>query len=143
VWIDPGAVGDTGAPRIVQGNPANRRVLLIVKSVGSRLLVTVSDNPWYPLLKPDGIRFDIRYAGTVSVITALIAEITIYDAVGNAVYKSSGFRQDNTGALWTRWNGTNRSGRLVGTGSYVAFVKVQEGGRMLETKKIMIGVRRQ
>ncbi|MBN1756783.1 MAG: fibro-slime domain-containing protein [Chitinispirillaceae bacterium] len=130
IWIDPSAgVADSGG--ITQTNPLNRRVLLQVDWPAE---------DWRAMIGPNPFRRDTRQpesegggAGTAIILTSTRpfdksvyhADVTIFDAVGNVVNRSectpfrNGFRM--------LWSGENRNGRIVGPGTYVAYVTVYNG----------------
>ncbi len=128
VYINPAsAVGDS---LVWQASPLNRRVALRVKRIQS-WVVQVQPNP----LDPDVPLYDtsaaaIRIVNAANVNASLVIEkarITIFDKVGNVVVKSSPFHTDTRGVVFY-WNGTNRRGRKVGSGTYIGVVTVEDEG---------------
>lgn len=76
------------------------------------------------------------------------ASATIYDAVGNVIAELVAGREDMGGAYaYLPWDGTNRSGRRTGTGTYLAIVEVtlrdtESGIETLDLHRVMLGVKR-
>jgi hypothetical protein len=152
IWINHlSGVCDVGLN--AQRNPLNRRVLL--KSVWplSEWTIRITFNPFDP--DTTKIPADFRTAlgagapacGTgISARTnspidpALInATITLYDAVGNMMTQKS--MTNANGALYFAWDGTH-NGRRVGSGTYLAIVRIKENGKQVLSKRIALGVRK-
>jgi uncharacterized repeat protein (TIGR01451 family) len=125
-----------------QNNPDNRRVPLIIGRGKVQWDAVAVPNPFNPELT------GYDFAGTtVCIVNSLNnavpvkfsdAHISIYDATGNIVVKSTPFVQSPSGPVF-RWNGTNRHGRRVGSGTYIGIVTVDDEGSE-GVKRVKIGV---
>lgn len=135
LWLDPvAAVSDGGGA--AQTNQFNRRVLLEVTWPKSPWIVGVSLNTFTPntgtvITAQKKTPYDMDRTG---------AAVTIYDAMGNLVVEDA--MKQAEGTYIYKWKGMNRNMRLVGTGAYLAIVKISEDGRQIYVKKMKIGVRR-
>jgi hypothetical protein len=148
VWIDPAALikDKSGA---AQTHATNRRVLLEVKSPPVEWRIIVGPNPFVPGKSNAGVLALGTGFSPLGCLIAVqsdylssssIATVQIYDALGSLVKEATLARSQNS--LIFVWDGTNKSQRFVGSGSYLAVVRVVETGKDAEIKKMMIGVKR-
>lgn len=124
IWINPSAeVNDSGG--VNQTNPLNRRVSLQVDWPDPAWNIRIAPNPFSKtsLVPGSGGGTAILLTPTAPIDNAQTsARIIIYDPVGNTV-KESDFEPFNSGFRFI-WNGTNRKGRYVGTGTYLAVIAI-------------------
>jgi flagellar hook assembly protein FlgD len=66
--------------------------------------------------------------------------IAIYDAVGDVVISEP--LLVGNGVYYFVWNGDNRDHRAVGTGTYLAMVRMFTNNQQSYVKRVMVGVRR-
>lgn len=52
--------------------------------------------------------------------------ISIYDALGNIIVRKKAMQTTSKGNLVYHWNGTNKSGRIVGSGTYKAIIQTTD-----------------
>ncbi|MBN1306913.1 MAG: fibro-slime domain-containing protein [Chitinispirillaceae bacterium] len=131
IWIDPAAgVSDSGG--VAQLNPLNRRVLLQVDWPQAQWNIRISSNPFTRNTPITGQTFGTGVGTAIVLIptapvdeTRVRATITIYDPVGTVV-KQADFTPFNNGFRMV-WRGENRKGRYVGSGTYLAFIRVDDG----------------
>jgi hypothetical protein len=147
IWIDPAAnVCDSGL--VAQNNPLNRRVLLKVEWPKAEWKVITSANPFNRTTPIQDALFG-GGEGVAIVVTPTApidrarkkACVTIFDKVGNVV-KSADLETFKTGYRFV-WRGDNRKGRLVGTGTYLAVVRIDEGGNRELFKTLKLAVERE
>ncbi|MBN1128881.1 MAG: hypothetical protein JXA71_07840 [Chitinispirillaceae bacterium] len=70
----------------------------------------------------------------------LDADVTIYDPLGSAVFSRTMVGTAN--GLYVAWDGKNRNFRNVGSGTYLALIRIRENDRQVVAKKVMLGVKR-
>ncbi|MBD3320604.1 MAG: hypothetical protein GF350_05855 [Chitinivibrionales bacterium] len=71
------------------------------------------------------------------------ASVSIYDAVGNCIVEDLNFVDDpGRSCLYAIWNGRNLNGRIVGSGTYIAFVTARDSNGQARTQRLKIGLRR-
>jgi hypothetical protein len=144
IWINPSKVSDVLLNP--QSNPLNRRVLLQVDWPRAKWNIVIWKNPFE-------VNTTIAQSFGGGKGTAIIAwpttpidadriktRIIVYDPVGN-VLMSSPFDPFNGGFRFV-WNGENKRGRFVGTGAYLALIKIVDAGGSTFTKTVRLGVRR-
>lgn len=149
VWLDTAArVSDSyGTPQL---NPQNRRVLLAVAWPKPRWEISISASPFIPGSTPIPAEYGImgvRY-GTVIIAqprtpidaSQISGTATVYDALGNTVAYL--IPQVGKGRFYFAWNGTNRSSRIVGTGTYLCIVRLSGSSQAMVTETRFIGVKR-
>ncbi|MBD3344643.1 MAG: hypothetical protein GF401_06240 [Chitinivibrionales bacterium] len=71
--------------------------------------------------------------------------VTIYDAVGNIVIENlaiARYEKGDKDKYYTAWTGINRNGRIVGSGTYVAYIFLKDIDGDTETVKQLIAVTR-
>jgi hypothetical protein len=104
-----------------QLNQSNIRVKMVVHEIPVDLDIRMGPNPFVPgngsyvkiMIKPEVLRQqDVNVQTTV----------TILDNLGSCVFTTvDSVKGDIT--LEIKWDGTNRNGRFVGTGTYAVFIK--------------------
>lgn len=101
----------------------NRRVRFEVVEQPVNLIVKLGPNPFVP----DGSNsVSIGISPLLSTRKQNIkmqAKITILDNMGNLVYAPKEIPYEGQEGLKIQWNGINTKGRLVGTGTYIVYVK--------------------
>jgi uncharacterized repeat protein (TIGR01451 family) len=153
VWLDPvAAIGD--AIGNAQRNELNRRVALKIIWPLSIWTITISNNPFNPEATrvPDAYRgalgasappfgMGIRAWTDSPIDPALFdAEVTIYDPLGNTVYFKP--MTGATTGLYFAWDGKNKNLRKVGSGTYLALIRIRENGQQVVAQKVLLGVKR-
>jgi hypothetical protein len=119
----------------------NKRVPLKVHVVPYTLTTKIGPNPFNA---GEGREVTITVVPLTKMVesVSIKANLTIYDQVGSVVDKMDTV-SDASGAIHFAWKGTNKSGRLVGAGTYVAVMKTTDlNVNRPFTKKFMIGVKR-
>ncbi|MBD3239099.1 MAG: hypothetical protein GF331_00830 [Chitinivibrionales bacterium] len=115
------------------------------------------------LLELEPIRAELegsRYQGSGIVVIAeasnpdklgpnftLTGEISVFDIVNNPVIVERPMAFDDgdgrrTKRLYYVWDGRNRNGRYVGTGTYLAVMTIEDDQGYKETKTVRLGVKR-
>ena len=109
-----------------QINPDNRRVPLQLHEGPPHYRLFCGPNPFDPHLESIAIIID-PYVKTKG-IAVFTASVIIYDKVGSLVWKYTWptGRQPANAITEIEWNGTNRKGRYVGNGTYLAIVTVYD-----------------
>ncbi|MFP4013783.1 MAG: hypothetical protein ACLFVQ_06845, partial [Chitinispirillaceae bacterium] len=115
-----------------QTNELNRRVPLKIKAAPIGLNVTVKRNPFK---FGDNIYFEEvgRHSGVLVEIDPVVklrdfvkleATVAVYDNLGNVVLSETVEPTDGNPILYWEWDGYNKFGRAVGTGSYIAIFDI-------------------
>lgn len=74
---------------------------------------------------------------------SLVATVVILDALGNNILKEKFITDNDRHRIYFFWDGRNKRGRLVGTGTYIANVLItNETGGKPYLQKIKLGVKR-
>jgi hypothetical protein len=151
IWINNEA-GIRDSLNNVQSNPNNRKVPMDIRAVRYTIEVAISQNPFQP-----GMSYAVPEGGPVVAGTRLLvvpktknihaisisARVKILDAVGNVVMDQTDMPADELTKRPTLvWNGTNRNGRYVGTGTYLAIFSLKESNKELSPVRLRIGVKR-
>ncbi len=138
VWIDAEAlIGDQNGN--IQTNPSNKRIMIKVKSNPSSFSAAAGPNPFNP--KEGSVSFFVGPKAKYKNHTGFDVTIVIYDPLGNIVH--SHLESDCEGVSEIKWNGRNRSGRMVGSATYLAYIKVlDKTTRKTEVFRLQIGVAR-
>jgi hypothetical protein len=120
VFITPsGNISDVNGN--IQNDYNNRRALLKTRPVSLNLNVTFGPSPFNPAKERLIITADPE-TKTKSAIKIRI-EITIYDCLGNLLFRNS---QESNGLIKCSWDGTNKNGRRVGNGTYLLLAKATD-----------------
>ncbi|MFP4014794.1 MAG: hypothetical protein ACLFVQ_11960, partial [Chitinispirillaceae bacterium] len=87
-----------------------------------------------------GVRYGVGIM--VDFVTSVSCSVRIYDALGNVVADELPGVYVGGGRIVFAWDGYNRHGRMVGSGSYAAFVRVEDGeGSVFVERKTLRVVR--
>lgn len=153
VWINHGGgIGD--AADNLQANPENRRVPVRIVDPPFSLIVRVANNPYTPGTKlppsissltgkNEGVVIRVDPDRRVRKDLLLRGRVSIYDVVKNSVIENHDMVFDPTSQrLYLAWDGRNRNGRLVGTGTYLAVLEITDGSEFKERHSVRIGVKR-
>jgi hypothetical protein len=164
VWINQsGFVGDD--QNNIQQNPANRRVRIGLKVPPMSFTAQIGNNPYVPGNSPvpaeirnlPGIVTDPNGSGSVIGVkidnlfvknTTMSATVTIYDVMMNPIVKNKPMAYYSSGDLKDKkfffvWDGTNSNGRKVGSGTYMASIRIDDGqGNVRTVPPKRIGVKR-
>ncbi len=145
VWInDTCGISDTLSNK--QTLHDNHRVALKVNPLPVTYSVKVGPNPIH-LQGDDNNReavMKIEPSFKLKQFVKFSIDISIFDPVGNLVFKDHIESQNSpTMTVLVKWNGRNRKGRMVGAGTYIAIVEVNDLLRnMVKTERVKIGVKR-
>jgi hypothetical protein len=143
VWIRPDA-GVKDMNGNVQSNSLNRRVLLKIGQIPLNIKIISGPNPFVPGIStfptdqdvPDKIKnkkgFLIRVslsngkAGKLA-ISDINGKIKIFDGMGSFIYSGTLIKGANAemNNYYFLWEGTNKRGRMVGTGTYIAHLETE------------------
>jgi hypothetical protein len=148
IWIDTASrVIDINGN--VQKNPLNHRVVLSVNWPDPEWELVVKPNPFVPLMTPVPSGYSGgAINGTVIVLQSkmpfdiddITGTIMILDGLGSTVAK--GELKTANGQIFYVWGGTNLRGRQVGTGTYLAILKIYNKNGQEYTIQKKIGVAR-
>ena len=160
IRINPGAgVGDSKSN--AQTNPRNRAALLEVTPLRLHYVIMAVPNPCrvsgpeanIPQSIKDlsiqntgateerGVVIIAKPIGAVTGNITLSGKATLYDVLGNVIFWGrQGLVQGNNQRVLFVWDGTNRQGRMVGTGAYLAAVTIQTSQGLKETQRIKVGI---
>jgi hypothetical protein len=140
----------------IEAGPASTRILL---TAGPNPLI-IGKNNIMSTFPPSMVTFYREVIGpatsgmiiSFNTVTSLqpqedgtFGTLVIYDAVGNIVRSKIPIKKAGTSKdFGSLWDGKNRSGRFVGSGTYLAVASVRTAGEdKNQTIKIKIGVKRQ
>lgn len=159
VWINPAAgVRDTLKTPNIQTKDS-RPAVLSTDPYRYRFIVSAYPNPADPrtatvpsyvrtrtgIKRTKGVLVLARPTGVVAPHVTLKGSIVIYDAVGNIVVEKGTLKAkvdvERTMVAFV-WDGTNRSGRYVGTGTYLAVVEITDSQDLTEYGEVHIGIQR-
>lgn len=163
IWINT-AASITDTLGNTQRNPANRRVVVVVKQMPYRLIPEAVNNPFKPgadipgavkrayevvgrggeLSSEDGgVVIVVRPVKPLQAHVKLSGKVSIFDVVKNTVLENEQmvFDQEKKLLLYV-WNGRNSKGRKVATGTYLAFMDMRDNADYVEIRSIPIGVKR-
>ena len=141
----------------VQREPNNRFAPMAVKPVPFTVGVTYGPNPFTAVNEfrtcrtyEEAREITSENKGILILLTpdtsrvkrqvSITGSMSIYDAVGNVI-QSPELKTDNSRAFFF-WNGVTKKGRLVGTGTYIGILTVQDEIGRIFRKRIYIGVKR-
>lgn len=113
----------------LQNHPLNHRVLLQTKPATTQLIISVGPSPFDP--EKEKLLITIDPLVKTKNIADISVEITIFDGLGTMTYKHL---EQSPGKITHYWNGSNRKGRIVGTGTYLLLVKATD----LKTNQIRL-----
>jgi hypothetical protein len=143
----------------IQGAPENHYALMTVKPIPFSVDMKNGPNPFTPCIEPlafngyeEALEATHENKGSLIVLTPdtsrikrqveISGSIKIFDAFGSTVRKAD-FKSDAAKTMvFFFWDGRNQSGRLVGTGTYVAIVTIRNEEGQVEKKRLLIGVKR-
>jgi hypothetical protein len=155
VWVDT-AAGLTDLENNVQ-NKENRHSPLEVKPYQHKYSVNVSPNPLnvsnpeisaelrnlLGITATSGMVIEARPMGTIPSHVAVEASLTVLDVVGNVlVEEESGDYDATRQSVIFVWDCRNKQGRAVGSGTYLALIKIDEGDGQSQVIRTKIGVTR-
>ena len=146
VWINTAvsvnnAVDQGGNAQTI---PTNKRVALVTKKPPFSLKVVYGPNPFAP--GAANFRIIVTAKTKAADQTTFRYKVAIFDKVGNLIHEIPEAVVDDT--INVTWDGVNKSGRLVGNGTYLAKLYVHYWNPLkAETvyfypQNIMIGVKR-
>ncbi len=113
-------VADSGT--VYQENPRNRRVLLKIIYPPVAWRIRIAPNPFEPGNDFQTVKVTSRMSANAADFTA---SLTIYDGVGNAIVAIPAMEIVDKSFVY-QWNGANRKGRFVATGTYIALVRIYD-----------------
>jgi hypothetical protein len=143
----------------VQKVVENHYVLMTAKSIPFSVTMKSGPNPFTPGIEPvDNPDFDgaLKSAhenkGLLIVLSpdtsrikrqvSINGSIKIFDSFGSTIRKEDFKSNTAKTMVFFFWDGRNSSGRLVGSGTYVANITVQNENGQVEKKKLLVGVKR-
>lgn len=137
IWLQTGsAIDDLGN---VQNSEINHRVQLKVNKLPFNISISSGPNPFHPSIGKGVYTIEIKFLGRSTGISDIDGTVTIYDALGNkVVWIEPSDKQLSASSLYFLWNGTNKYGRMVGTGTYLAIIQIKGYGtfnRLIGVKK--------
>jgi RNase P/RNase MRP subunit p29 len=103
----------------IQTNENNRRALLRTRPASLEFSLIIGPSPFDPAKERLFITVDPKMKNTNAI--RIRSEIIIHDCLGNLLFRHM---EENNGIIKCTWNGTNRKGRRVGTGTYLLNVKM-------------------
>ena len=109
-----------------QENPRNHRVALKVKPIPVYYDIKVGPNPLHRSDPANPTVIKIEPSCKLIHLVKFSADIFIYDPVGNVVYRNTMESHGSPTTVSFKWDGHNRNGRIVGTGTYLAMVKIHD-----------------
>ncbi|HEX2956177.1 MAG TPA: fibro-slime domain-containing protein [Chitinispirillaceae bacterium] len=134
VFINPAAnIGDIR--KNVQINANNRRVRLTVNPIKLQFKCTAGPSPFVPGREVVNITVDptVRSRNEIDIY----AHIFIFDPLGNCIFDKD---SRSNKLIPFQWNGINRSGRMVGTGTYLIVAEMSDMKTgYTQTKRHLIG----
>jgi hypothetical protein len=145
IWInDECGISDTLSNK--QTFHDNRKVILKVNPLPVTYNVRVGPNP-ICLQGDDNNReavIKIEPSFKLKQFVKFSIDVSIFDPIGNVVFKDHVESQNSpTMTVLIKWNGHNRKGRMVGSGTYFAVIKVHDLLRnMVKIEHVKIGVKR-
>jgi hypothetical protein len=109
-------------------------------AVPGTILQRIQSVDGQPAVPPYGTVIEIV---SVKSIDRTKSYMDIYDAVGNVVRDNLPvYASNDRSRYYLVWSGINREQRIVGSGSYVGMIHIQDLGGMMTVKKQKIGVKR-
>ena len=156
IRIDPES-GIADQRGIVQIYPDNRYAPLQMKSAKFSIEIDLGPNPFVinqSLIEDNGemppgvagrrgIVIKVSPLARVTTMPELSGNVEIMDALGSKIFKGNLVKgTGNTSNLYLAWDGTNKRGRYVGTGVYIAIISVEDKDGYKKTQLCKIGVKR-
>ncbi len=136
IWINVNAeVSDEGG--VSQKSLLNRRVLLDIVQPPAIWIFKVGPNP--VTIPNEEVILWVASKKNID-LRPFNATVNIYDALGNTVSRST--MTNNGKSLMYTWNGRNSKGRLVGEGTYLAYVSIYENGAVIWNNTKALGIKR-
>jgi fibro-slime domain-containing protein len=143
VWInDNRTCGISDSLSNKQINSNNHRVLLKVNLIPVDYKLRLGPNPVnFSEIKNSAIVIEVASKLKLRQFVRFTVNVSIYDQVGNLVFAPPQLKSDDSPSLVLTfsWNGRNRSGRFVGTGTYLAIIKINDlirGTQRVEQRRI-------
>lgn len=140
VWINPDAkLSDLNLNK--QINSLNSRVLLSVRSTPIKFRFRVGPNPFKPSQQEISIIIDpsLRTREEISIE----ADVNIFDPIGNVIFHAKENKLNENSEIEIKWDGTNRSGRIVTDGTYlleIIAINLKTGEK--QPAKFLIGAKK-
>ena len=140
VNISTGKIADKNSN--FQDNADNKKVVLKVHDVPYEVVTKIGPNPFIA----DGnssVKLTAEPLTKMKETVSIQSSVKIYDGMGNLIWE--GEKSVEQGALTIEWDGTNKSGRYVGTGTYVVIMKTinkNSENPQVDEKHYKIGVKR-
>lgn len=126
-----------------QINSSNRRTVIIVHEIPVGLDIKMGPNPFVPVNGAE-VKFTVKPVVMRQQEVHVRTSVTILDYLGNCVFTAAdSVTKDLT--LEIKWNGRNKMGRLVGSGTYAVFIKATDltrEGRIIPPVVKKLAVRR-
>ncbi len=136
LYINPDAeMADTRGK--IQDNPLNNRVPVKVVWPPATWRKSAGPNPFSPSTKGESIMIKLKPTTPVDLRNVQIT-CTIFDAIGNVLFSETLQLRDN--AFLGIWDGRNQNGRIVGEGTYSAFLVIEDGSGSETKLKIPLGI---
>lgn len=134
----------------------NRLSHLEIKAVLNDYHILIAPNPidpyklqipsdirnYYGIKESDGVVIAVEPVLKVTGSKILKSKISIYDAVGNLLFTSTGKTDESARGVVYVWNGRNNAGRKAGPGMYLAVVNVVDDMKQNVVRKCKIGIKR-
>lgn len=117
----------------VQKNPDNRKALLMVKVQPVNLSFKIGPSP-FEVNRENNLRIFVQPKTTGDKKVDMNVKVVILDNLGNCVYIDNR-KLNSDEKVEIRWNGTNRKGRLVGTGTYALYIESMDNVAKTITKE--------
>lgn len=129
-----------------QIRPNNRKVALEVQASETFMEIKVGPNP---CIAGQGVNIYITPRAKMVENVNLSASVVIYDRMGNKIWQqdANSLTQpvDYRRTIKMNWNGYNKSGRLVGNGTYMVKVSAVDNStstKARETQEFLVGVKK-
>lgn len=136
IWLKTGSAVDNHGN--IQNSKLNRRVILKVETPPLNIIISAGPNPFSNKGKSEIYTILIKPQGRAAESVDIEATVFIYDALGNKIAKLKQFKDHESSSIVKyQWDGTNKKGRLVGNGTYMAVIKIKGS----ETVKKLVGVK--
>ncbi len=132
-------------------NSTNKNTILIIQNSQQQFRVIIPQNPFnidnnnipavvrsnFSIPQSHGLLFMVEPLSRAVRTAGFRAKFTIYDPVGSVVTAEKGSTGTNN-LVYFVWDGKNRSGRVVGTGTYMVIVTIESPfGRPLAKRSLV------